>query len=71
MINLIKSDAVSDYFGKLKEIFERYWLSQSVLSKRDALRVTDDVLGALENELKLKSTNAKGVEMILRPDKFK
>ncbi|ELB2961620.1 hypothetical protein ACEV8G_06535 [Vibrio parahaemolyticus] len=71
VINLIKSDAGSDYLGKLKEIFERYWLSQSVPSKRDALRVTDDVLVVLENELKLKSTNAKGVEMILRPDKFK
>ncbi|HBK3325503.1 TPA: hypothetical protein KDX74_003064 [Vibrio parahaemolyticus] len=71
VINLIKSDTRYDYFAKLKEIFERYWLSQPVASKAVALKVAHDVLGALEIELELKSTNAKGVEMLLRPDKYK
>lgn len=71
MINLIKKEPEKNYFEKLKEIFERFWLAQPVKDKTAALKIAQDVVGDLEIELELKSSNAKGVEMILRPDKFK
>lgn len=63
----------TDYFIRLKDIFSRYWLIQcnSLKNQRDALAVTESVVGALEDELGLKSSNAKGVEMMIRPDKYK
>ncbi|HBH7896612.1 TPA: hypothetical protein KDX51_001466 [Vibrio parahaemolyticus] len=71
MISLIKDEPEKDYFEKLKEIFSRYWHGVTITSKGDCSRVRQNVLGALENEIGLTSSNAKGVEMILRPDKFK
>lgn len=71
IINLIKQDAGKDYFEKLKVIFERYWFAQPIKGKAEARRVTQDVIYELEHKLELKSSNASGVEMILRPDKYK
>ncbi|ODW58656.1 hypothetical protein BBL88_06345 [Vibrio parahaemolyticus] len=70
-INIIIENGRNDYFERLKEIFERFWLAQPVKDTAGVRRVAQDVVGALEIELELKSSNANGVEMILRPDKFK
>ncbi len=71
IINLIKSKDGSETFNKLKDIFERYWVDTSIKGKDEAREVTKDVTDALEEEIGLLSSNAIGVEMILRPDKYK
>ncbi|WP_259345025.1 hypothetical protein [Vibrio diabolicus] len=71
MINLIKSESGNDSFEKLKDIFERYWIEKPIKDKVEARRVTKDVIETLENEIDSLSSNVVGVEMILRPDKYK
>ncbi|MGR5194931.1 hypothetical protein ACPV4H_13635 [Vibrio rotiferianus] len=71
IINLIKSEGGSETFNKLKDIFERYWVDTSIKGKDEAREVTKDVTDALEEEIGFLSSNAIGVEMILRPDKYK
>ncbi|QLK44303.1 hypothetical protein DR996_02705 [Vibrio owensii] len=71
IINRSKKDPGNKYFDKLKDIFDRYWAAQPIKDKAEARKVTKSVIDALQYELDLISSNANGVEMILRPDKYK
>ncbi|WP_188015292.1 hypothetical protein [Vibrio harveyi] len=71
IINRSKKDPGNKYFDKLKDIFDRYWVAQPIKDKAEARKVTKGVIDALQYELDLISSNANGVEMILRPDKYK
>ncbi len=71
IINRSKKEPGNKYFDKLKDIFDRYWVAQPIKDKAEARKVTKGVIDALQYELDLISSNANGVEMILRPDKYK
>ena len=71
IINRSKKEPGNKYFDKLKDIFDRYWVAQPIKDKAEARKVTKGVIDALQYELDLISSNANGVEMILRPDEYK
>ncbi len=71
VINRSKKEPGNKYFDKLKDIFDRYWVAQPIKDKAEARKVSKGVIDALQCELDFISSNANGVEMILRPDKYK
>ncbi|WP_285336830.1 MULTISPECIES: hypothetical protein [unclassified Vibrio] len=71
IINRSKKEPGNNYFEKLKGIFETYWAGKHNQDNAEVRRVTQNVIYILETELGLKSSSANGVEMILRPDKYK
>ncbi|WP_230544322.1 hypothetical protein [Vibrio harveyi] len=71
IINRSKKEPGNNYFEKLKGIFETYWTGKHNQDNAEVRRVTQNVIYILETELGLKSSSANGVEMILRPDKYK
>lgn len=71
IINRSKKEPGNKYFEKLKGIFDTHWVGEHNQDKAEVRTITQDVIYILETELGLKSSSANGVEMMLRPDKYK